>query len=49
MPISVQTAKNRSRFRRDGSWMQVNYDYTFDSCQPEADAIFESGKDVRNT
>ena len=26
--------------------MQVNYDYTFDSCQPEADAIYRMEKRV---
>jgi len=27
--------------------MQVNYDYTFDSCQPEADAIYRMDMDFR--
>ena len=27
--------------------MQVNYDYTFDSCQPEADAIYRMDMDFQ--
>lgn len=29
--------------------MQVNYDYTFDSCQPEADAIYRMDKQCDGT